>query len=83
MKTLDLVAYADWLRPEIEQKWVRKKFEDLSYITVEPPMSAVIWTFIGTLVVTIGIGMWAVMNQFENDGTLIGTNSYAFGRRWR
>lgn len=83
MKKLDLVAYADWLGPMIQSKWVRKNFDDFSYLTVEPTTSAVIWTFVLTLLVTAGIGIWAVLNQFENDGTLLGSQSYAFGRRWR
>jgi len=83
MKTLDLMAYADWLKPEIEQKWVRKKFEDFSYLTVEPPMTAVIWTFILTLLVTIGIGAWAVLNNVDNDGSFLGSHSFELGRRWR
>jgi len=77
------MAYADWLKPEIEQKWVRKKFEDFSYLTVEPPMTAVIWTFILTLLVTIGIGAWAVLNNVDNDGSFLGSHSFELGRRWR
>jgi hypothetical protein len=73
MKTLDLLAYADWLRPMIESKWVRKNFEDFNYLSVEPTMSAVIWTFVMTIIVTIGIGAWAVLNPFEpNRGFDIG-----------
>lgn len=64
-KNLDLSLYADWLEPQIKAKWVRKKFEEFSYLTVEPPLSAVIWTFIGTLVVTVAVGIWAVMNEHK------------------
>lgn len=65
MKTLDLMKYIDWLGPAVQSKWVRKKFADFSYLTVEPSTTAVVWSFIGTLVITIGIGIWAVMNDAD------------------
>jgi hypothetical protein len=83
MKKLDLVAYADWLGPQIQSKWVRKNFDDFNYLTVEPTISAVIWTFVVTLLVTVGIGVYAVFNQFGNDGTFLGFRDYSFGRRSR
>jgi hypothetical protein len=83
MKKLDLVAYADWLGPMIEKKWVRKNFDDFSYLTVEPTTSAVIWTFLLTLLVTAAIGVFAVLNDVDNDGTFLGSHTYEFGRRWR
>lgn len=83
MKKLDLAAYADWLGPMVQSKWVRKNFADFNYLTVEPTMSAVIWTFVLTLLVTIGIGVWAVLNNIDNDGTFLGSHSFELGRRWR
>lgn len=83
MKKLDLVAYADWLGPMIQSKWVRKNFADFNYLTVEPTMSAVIWTFVLTLLVTVGIGVWAVLNNIDNDGTFLGSQVFELGRRWR
>lgn len=67
MKNLDLVAYADWLGPAVQEKWRRKKFEDFSYLTVEPTTTAVVWTFILTLLVTVGIGIWAVLNPIDRE----------------
>jgi len=65
MKTLDLGAYLDQVKPLIETKWQRKHFKDFNYLTVEPTTSAVIWTFVITLVVTVGIGLWAVLNDID------------------
>lgn len=62
-KTLDLAAYADWLGPAVREKWVRKKFEEFSYITVDPPLWAVITTFFVTLAVCAGVAVWAVLNE--------------------
>jgi len=76
MKTLDLVAYLDAVRPLVETKWQRKHFKEFSYLTVEPTTTAVVWTYVITLAVTIGIGVWAVMNGLDPD------SSFVSGRRW-
>jgi hypothetical protein len=62
-KTLDLVKYLDWLGPAVQEKWRRKNFDEFSYLTVEPSTAAVVWTFIGTLLITVGIGVWAILND--------------------
>lgn len=62
-KTLDLSAYADWLGPAVREKWVRKKFEEFNYLTVDPPLWAVITTFFVTLAVCAGVALWAVLNE--------------------
>lgn len=80
MKTLDLGAYADSLKPMIEAKWERKKFEEFDYLTVEPPLWVVIWTYIATLLVTVGIGFWAVLNDIDPDRR-INPFSIFMGRR--
>lgn len=67
MKKLDLVAYADWLGPAVSEKWKRKNFDEFNYLTVEPSTTAVVWTFIVTLLVTVGIGLWAVLNDVNPD----------------
>ena len=65
MKKLDLVAYADWLGPAVQEKWRRKDFEEFNYLTVEPTTTFVVWTFILTFLVTVGLGVWAVMNEVD------------------
>ena len=67
-KTLDLGAYAEWLGPAIREKWVRKPFKDFSYLTVDPPMSAVIWTFIVTFLVSAGLSAWVILNELHLGG---------------
>ena len=65
MKALDLVKFLDWLGPAIQEKWRRKEFKDFSYLTVEPSTGAVIGTFIMTILITVGIGFWAVFNNVD------------------
>lgn len=64
-KQLDLVAYADWLSEAIPAKWQRKNFHDFDYLTVDPPLSSVVWTFVLTLLVSIGLGLWVILNPLD------------------
>lgn len=64
-KTLDLVAYAEWLEPQITTKWQRKHFKDFNYITLDPPFKAVAWTFAITILFSIGLGVWSILNDFD------------------
>lgn len=64
-KELDLVAYADWLSQAIPEKWKRKNFHDFDYLTVDPPLSSMIWTFVITFLVSAGLGTWAIFNRID------------------
>jgi len=65
-KTLDLGVYVDWLGPVVADKWVRKKFKDFSYLTVDPPGWAVVLVFILTILANLGISAWAIMNEHDS-----------------
>jgi len=62
---LDLVALADWLYPKIKANFERKQFAEFSYLTVEPPVWALLVTYIVTLLLNIGAALWVIFNQFE------------------
>jgi hypothetical protein len=47
----------------------RKDFKEFSYITIEPPTWAVIVTFIVTILLTIGLCYWAIVNEYVTDET--------------
>lgn len=64
---LDLVAFANWIKPEMDAKWKRKHFRDYHYLTVDPPLWAVITTFLLTVLSSGGIGAWAFLNAFDNE----------------
>lgn len=66
---LDLVKVARWLTPEIEGRFIRKRFSDFSYLTVEPPLWAVILTFLATVAANGGLSYWIVTNEFRERGT--------------
>lgn len=67
MGTLDLTKLVDWLGPEVEKKWKRKHFRDFSYLSVEPPLWAVLLAYFVTLAANLGVSYWAVRNQYSED----------------
>lgn len=64
-KPLDLPAIANWLVPESNKRFVHRSFKEFSYLTVEPPMWAIILTFVLTLAVNIGVLFWLVSNEYS------------------
>lgn len=53
----------------VEGKVVRRDFREFSYLTVDPPTSAVVWTFILTALLSIGLAVYSVSNEFDRDET--------------
>jgi hypothetical protein len=62
---LDLVKVADFMSTRLETGFVRKRFEEFSYLSVETPTWAIVTTFIVTLLVNIGLSYWLVNNEFH------------------
>lgn len=66
---LNLLEVAKYTADEVDKQFVRKKFADFSYLSVEPPTWAVVTTYIITFLITAGMGVWSVMNEFDEDYT--------------
>lgn len=64
-ESLDPVSAAGFIGPKLKEEFVRKQFADFSYLTVEPPLWAVITTYVVTLLVNIGLSWWLVINEFH------------------
>lgn len=77
---LDLGAYLDWLRPEIDKRFVRKPFADFSYLTVSPPGWAVFLVYLLTALACGGLGAFVVLNDIDGDGR--SRRMKARGKRW-
>lgn len=69
---LDLSAIVNFLYGEVEKDWVRKDFDDFTYLSVEPETHHIIIAFIITLIIN-GLVSWYVI---ANDVTEGGRNSY-------
>jgi hypothetical protein len=73
---VDQIAKTVW--STVDKEYVRRDFEEFSYVTVEPPTWAIWVTFFITLAITIGICYWAVVNDIDggNDPIFGKTNRY-------
>jgi hypothetical protein len=81
MDSFDAVKIAAYMGENVPSKFIRKEFADFSYLTIEPTMSAVIWTTVITIVLTIGMFIFIILNDFDL-ATRIG-NGYRNRRRGR
>jgi len=64
-KKLDVVDLAHALELQILGKTIRRDFREFSYLTVDPPMKAVIWTFVLTFIVCGLLGWFVVGNEID------------------
>lgn len=64
---LNLSELANYLSTNVPKKWKRKHFSDFNYLTVEPKTKHIIWSFIITLIVNIGVGMYVVKNDITEN----------------
>jgi hypothetical protein len=61
----DLLKISDYMADQIRAKYVRKQFKDFSYITVEPTTRALIWTFVLSFILSVGLAVFVVKNGAE------------------
>lgn len=62
-KNLNLHNVVSYIVPEIQKKWIRKQFSDFSYISVDPPLWAVILVLFLTIGVNVAVGYWTIKNE--------------------
>lgn len=63
--SLDIRQTVAWLGNELESKFIRKRFRDFSYLTVEPSGLALFITFLSTILVCCAVAIWVIKNDFE------------------
>lgn len=61
----DPVAAVEFIGPTLAEEFERKHFEDFSYLTVEPPLWAIITTYVVMLLVNGGLAVFVVKNDFH------------------
>jgi hypothetical protein len=65
-RKLDLKTLVPFLQQEVNSKWVRRRWEDFDYLTVEVPKGAIIAIFIVSTIATVGVGIFCVQNGLDN-----------------
>lgn len=63
----DPVRVVDAMAHYLEAGFVRKNFEDFSYLTIETPTWAIITTFIVTLLVNVGLSYLIIHNEWYEE----------------
>jgi len=58
--------YYKFLNQNLNQ-FKRRSFEEFSYLTVEPSAGAVIFVYILALILAIGVNIWVINNEFDED----------------
>lgn len=64
---LNMEQIVDYMAGQVKAKFQRKHFREFSYIDVEPTMTAVWITFIVTLLITVGVSIYAIKNDIEHE----------------
>lgn len=74
----DLVNIVDYFANTVQRQYKRKEFADFDYISIQPTPRAVMITFIITLILTVGLSIFFVLNPFTFDDP---ANNYSGYRR--
>jgi hypothetical protein len=81
-KQFDVGKTIDYMYSELNENFVRKEFADFDYLTIDPSDTHLFWTYFASLFVTIGLSIFFVMNNFDED-TPDGIKRRYYGyRRW-
>lgn len=64
---VDLNQIVQYMGDKCYEGFARREFTEFSYLTVDPPGWAVIVTYVISLVLSAGIGIYVVSNEFTHD----------------
>ena len=67
MEKVDAVELSNYISSEVDKLFIRKEFADFEYIDVDLPASAYLITYLFTLIVNIGLAVFVVKNDIEED----------------
>lgn len=63
---MDVPEYSNWIMDNVN-KWKRKEFSDFNYLEVELTDTQYTWMLILTLLYTIGISLYVILNDIKNE----------------
>lgn len=66
-ENIDLKAFSEWMPKQVEEHWHRKDFKDFDYLQVELTETQLWWVMIIIMLYNIGMAIWIVFNEIEND----------------
>jgi len=62
---LNLSVTTEWMKSRIESKFKRRDFKEFNYLTVEPPLWAVILTYLLTITINVLLSRWIILNEHK------------------
>jgi hypothetical protein len=65
MNPEDLESFVDYCTQNLLVKFKRREFQEFSYLTVNPPIWAVIMVYLLVLGINIGLSFWIIKNEFK------------------
>jgi hypothetical protein len=65
MDTLNIETVVNYMGSEVPKKFVRKRFRDFNYLTIEPTNKAIVITMIVTILVSVGLAVIAVKDDID------------------
>lgn len=63
----DVNKVIDTIEDEVKFEWKIKDFHDFDYINIEPTIGQIIFIYITTLIINLGLGYWIIVNEFEDE----------------
>ena len=63
-----LLKLSQWSIDNLGTKFVKKDWDEFNYLTVKPSITAIIVSYVITLIVCVGVAVWVVKNQFHDHG---------------
>lgn len=83
-KKLDLVAIVEWLSPQVnsQPQFIRRDFRTFDYLKVDIPIWGIVLIFVITALVNIGISVWIIKNEFEENNNSRRDIYNRINRRW-
>lgn len=63
---LNLQSLSYYLQEQVDNQFVRLDFRQFDYLTVEPPVWAVVLTYVLVIIVNILVSWWAATNEFSD-----------------
>ena len=62
----NLMEIVDYFAIQVQKRFIRKEFKDFEYINIQPSNRTVIIAFFITFILTIGLSIFFVRNEFEH-----------------
>jgi len=63
----NLIQDVDFMAQKLGEGFRRKNFDEFSYLTVEPPLWAVIVTYVVTFLINCGLSYFIIVNEWDDD----------------